>query len=65
MAHTDRQTSGHGHSMTNLAQWGRVGENLRKPGLFASGILQVLYQWIDEKVLFQKNAFLALSPFQS
>ena len=28
--HTDRQTDGHGDSMTNLAQcqWGRVGENL-------------------------------------
>ena len=25
--HTDRQTDGHGDSMTNSAQWGRVGEN--------------------------------------
>ena len=24
---TDRQTHGHGDSMTNSAQWGRVGEN--------------------------------------
>ncbi len=24
---TDRQTDGHGDSMTNSAQWGRVGEN--------------------------------------
>ena len=23
----DRHTHGHGHSMTNSAQWGRVGEN--------------------------------------
>ena len=32
MAQTDtqnhRQTDGHGDSMTNSAQWGRVGENL-------------------------------------
>ena len=27
MAQTDRQTDGHGDSMTNSAQWGRVGEN--------------------------------------
>ena len=26
-AQTDRQTHGHGDSMTNSAQWGRVGEN--------------------------------------
>ena len=26
----DRQTDGHGDSMTNSAQWGRVGENLRE-----------------------------------
>ena len=26
---TDKQTSGHGDSMTNSAQWGRVGENLK------------------------------------
>ena len=25
--YTHRQTHGHGDSMTNLAQWGRVGEN--------------------------------------
>ena len=25
---TDRHTDGHGDSMTNSAQWGRVGENL-------------------------------------
>ena len=25
--HTDRHTHGHGDSMTNSAQWGRVGEN--------------------------------------
>ena len=25
---TDRHTHGHGDSMTNLAQWGRVGENI-------------------------------------
>ena len=24
---TDTQTDGHGDSMTNSAQWGRVGEN--------------------------------------
>ena len=27
MAQTDRHTDGHGDSMTNSAQWGRVGEN--------------------------------------
>ena len=27
MAQTDRQTDEHGNSMTNSAQWGRVGEN--------------------------------------
>ena len=27
MAQTDKQTHGHGNSMTNSAQWGRVGEN--------------------------------------
>ena len=27
MAQTDTQTHGHGDSMTNSAQWGRVGEN--------------------------------------
>ena len=27
MAQTDRQTHEHGDSMTNSAQWGRVGEN--------------------------------------
>ena len=26
-AHTDKQTDGHGDSMTNSAQWGRVGKN--------------------------------------
>ena len=26
---TDKHTHGHGDSMTNLAQWGRVGENNR------------------------------------
>ena len=26
MAQTDRHTDGHGNSMTNSAQWGRVGE---------------------------------------
>ena len=26
---TDTQTNGHGDSMTNSAQWGRVGENLQ------------------------------------
>ena len=25
---TDRQTHGHGDSMTNLAQWGQVGEKV-------------------------------------
>ena len=25
--HTHRQTHGHGDSMNNSAQWGRVGEN--------------------------------------
>ena len=30
MAQTFRQTHGHGDSMTNLAQWGRVGENAQK-----------------------------------
>ena len=28
MAQKDTQTDGHGDSMTNSAQWGRVGENL-------------------------------------
>ena len=28
MAHTDKQTNGHGDFMTNSAQWGQVGENL-------------------------------------
>ena len=27
MAHTHTHTDGHGDSMTNSAQWGRVGEN--------------------------------------
>ena len=27
LTHTERQTDGHGDSMTNSAQWGRVGEN--------------------------------------
>ena len=27
MAHTDISTDGHGDSMTNSAQWGRVGKN--------------------------------------
>ena len=29
MALTDRQTDGHGDSLTNLAQWGQVGDNER------------------------------------
>ena len=31
MAQTDTPTHGHGDSMTNLAQWGRVGENYACP----------------------------------
>ena len=27
---TDRQTDGYGDSMTNSAQWGRVGENFKE-----------------------------------
>ena len=27
---TDRHTHGHGDSMTNSAQWGRVGENRKE-----------------------------------
>ena len=27
MAHTHKQTDGHGNSMTNSAQWGQIGEN--------------------------------------
>ena len=30
MAQAHRQTDGHGDSMTNSAQWARVGENLIK-----------------------------------
>ena len=32
--HTDTQTHGHGNSMSNLAQWGQVGEkfSLKKIG---------------------------------
>ena len=30
MAQTNISTDGHGDSMTNSAQWGQVGENLRK-----------------------------------
>ena len=29
MAQRHRQTSGHGNSMTDSAQWGRVGENVQ------------------------------------
>ena len=30
MAQTHRQTHRHGDSMTNLAQWGRVGEKFKQ-----------------------------------
>ena len=36
MVQTDTHTDGHGDSMTNSAQWGRVGEN-------TSGFLRALF----------------------
>ena len=42
---TDRHTHTHGHgdSMTNLAQWGRVGENVRL-------MLNLSLAWVLESV---------------
>ena len=37
MAQTDTQTDGHGDSMTNSAQWGRVGEKNLLSILISSG----------------------------
>ena len=41
MAHTDRQTHGHGDSMTNSAQWGRVGEEEKKLLALCDKIMRV------------------------
>ena len=35
---TDKQIHGHGNSMTNLAQWGRVGENVYQKDLDMLGV---------------------------
>ena len=40
MAQTHRHTDGHGDSMTNSAQWGRVGENTAI-GVTAVGVTAV------------------------
>ena len=40
---TDKQTSGHGDSMTNSAQWGRVGENTFVIHSFSQWI--ILFLW--------------------
>ena len=38
---TDRHTDGHGDSMTNSAQWGRVGENGTKTNQYLKNILKI------------------------
>ena len=51
MAQTDKQTHGHGDSMTNSAQWGRVGEKLLS---FYSDIWKaVAYRNSDVNMVFQ------------
>ena len=45
MAQTDKHTNGHGNSMTNSAQWGRVGEkHVHKTQLFMKGNSQTRTQ---------------------
>ena len=54
MAQTNKQTDGRGDSMTNSAQWGRVGENLENATLprslaFQMSVLDRFWTYIDNK----------------
>ena len=49
--HTDISTDGHGDSMTNSAQWGRVGENLQED----NERLKIRVKYLGEYVELKEN----------
>ena len=68
-AHTHRHTDGHGNSMTNFAQWGRLGEKklLCKLGRLGLGIEKIRRAYTQYPLIpnFVKLVSLLISPRSS